>query len=192
MAEASVFRNALDFFQEIGIYDVVLPFLLVFTIMFAILEKTRIFGYEDKEQKYTRKNLNSMVAFVTAFLIVASSKLVAIINQTVSQVVLLLLLAVLFLILIGVFLGDQELKFSMKDRWFIFWAIFMLVGIFLIFLNAIKGEDNRSWLEIGWSWISSHWSSSFVGAAILVIIVIGFMYYIVTPYKPGGEKEKEK
>ena len=91
---ASVFRNALDFFQEIGIYDVVLPFLLVFTIMFAILEKTKIFGFEDKEQKYTRKNLNSMVAFVTAFLVVASAKLVAIINETISNVVLLLLLAI--------------------------------------------------------------------------------------------------
>lgn len=192
MADVSVFRNALEFFNEIGIYDVVLPFLLVFTIMFAILEKTRIFGYEDSEKKYTRKNLNSMVAFVTAFLVVASAKLVAIINQTISQVVLLMLLAILFLLLIGIFLGDEELKFGKKDAWFIFWAIFMLIGIFLIFLNAIKTDDNRSWLDVGWSWISTHWSSSFVGAAILVVIVLGFMYYIITPYRPGKEKKEEK
>jgi len=189
---ASVFRNALDFFHEIGIYDVVLPFLLVFTIMFAILEKTKIFGFEDKDHKYTRKNLNSMVAFVTAFLVVASARLVAAINQTVSQVVMLLLLAVLFMILIGVFLGDKELVFERKDRWFIFWSLFMLVGIFLIFLNALKTEDGRSWLDVGWSWIASHWDSSFVGAAILVLIVVGFMYYIISPYKPKEEKKKEE
>lgn len=188
---ASVFRNALEFFHEVGIYDVVLPFLLVFTIMFAILEKTKVFGFEDKEKKYTRKNLNSMVAFVTAFIVVASSQLVAVINQTISHVVLLLLLAVLFLLLIGVFLGDQELVFKRSDPWFIFWSLFMLVGIFLIFLNAIKTENGTSWLEYGWSWISGHWDSSFVGAAILVLIVIGFMYYIISPYKPKEEKKKE-
>lgn len=189
----SVFRGALDFFQEIGIYDVVLPFLLVFTIMFAILEKTKIFGYEDPEtKKYTRKNLNSMVAFVTAFLVVASARLVAIINQTISQVVLLLLLAILFLLLIGVFLGDKELVFKREDKWFVFWSLFMLVGIFLIFLNAIKAESGESWLEIGWNWIASNWSSTAAGAIILILVVVGFMYYIITPYRPKEEKKKEE
>ena len=37
----SSFRSAIDFFGQVGVYDVILPFLLVFTIMFAILEKTK-------------------------------------------------------------------------------------------------------------------------------------------------------
>lgn len=189
---ASAFRNALEFFNEIGIYDVVLPFLLIFTIVFAILEKTKLFGYEDTEKKYTRKNLNSMVAFVIAFLVVASTRIVAIISQTISHVVLLLLLGIFFMILIGVFLGDKELKFSRDDRWFVFWSVFMLIGIFLIFLNAIKTENGTSWLELGWNWIASHWSSSFLGALILILIVVGFMYYIITPYKPKEEKKKKE
>ena len=44
----SVFRDVIDFFFQLGIYDVILPFLLIFTIVFAILEKTRVFGTEDK------------------------------------------------------------------------------------------------------------------------------------------------
>ena len=44
MVEQSVFRGIIEFFEKIGIYDVVLPFLLVFTIVFAILEKTKVFG----------------------------------------------------------------------------------------------------------------------------------------------------
>ena len=36
---ANVFRDVIVFFGDIGIYDVVLPFLLVFTIIFAIFEK---------------------------------------------------------------------------------------------------------------------------------------------------------
>src|SRR3989344_163631 len=42
MADASTFRGTLDFLGELGVFDVVLPFLLVFTIVFALLEKTRL------------------------------------------------------------------------------------------------------------------------------------------------------
>ena len=54
----TVLGGVLDFFKELGIYDVVLPFILVFTIMFAILERTKIFGTEG-EKKFTKKNLNN-------------------------------------------------------------------------------------------------------------------------------------
>ena len=53
----STFRGALEFFEDIGIYDVILPFLLIFTIVFAILEKTKVFGTEEIEgTKNTKKN----------------------------------------------------------------------------------------------------------------------------------------
>ena len=42
MAEASTFREIILFFDEVGVYDVILPFLLVFTIVYAIFEKTKI------------------------------------------------------------------------------------------------------------------------------------------------------
>ena len=35
MAEESAFRGVIEFFGVIGVYDIVLPFLLVFTIVFA-------------------------------------------------------------------------------------------------------------------------------------------------------------
>ena len=187
---ASAFRAAIDFFGEIGIYDVILPFLLVFTLVFAILEKTKVLGFEDKEHKYTRKNLNSMIAFVTAFLVVGSAKLVGIINQAVSQVFILILISVLFLVLMGVFLGDEEMKFGKKDRWFIFFSGIMLVAIVLIFLNAITNDKGQSWLSIGWNYITQNWNSAVVGAIILVIIVIGMMYYVIRPYEPNKKEEK--
>ena len=95
MAEPSTFRGIIGFFDKVGIYDVVLPFILVFTIVYAILEKTKILGTEEIEGiKYTRKNLNAMTAFVVAFLVVASSKLVAVVTDVSSQVVVLLLASV--------------------------------------------------------------------------------------------------
>ena len=69
---ASTLNNAIQFFRDFGLFDVVLPFLLVFTIMFAILEKTKILGTEDKEGHVSKKNLNSMVSFVVAMLVVTT------------------------------------------------------------------------------------------------------------------------
>ena len=84
-------------------------FLLIFTIVFAILEKTRVLGTETLDgKKYSKKNLNSIVAFVIAFLVVASTKLVAVINQAMANVVLLLLLSFSFLMLVGSFLQEKE------------------------------------------------------------------------------------
>ena len=100
MVEETVFRGVIEFFGELGIYDVVLPFLLVFTIVFAILEKTRVLGTEEiNGKKYSKKNLNAIASFVIAFLVVASTKLVAVINQALANIVLLLLLVVFFLVL---------------------------------------------------------------------------------------------
>ena len=114
MVEESAFRGVINILAKIGVYDIVLPFLLVFTIIFAILEKTKVLGLEKGAGgEGTKKNLNSMVAFVIAFLVIASTKLVSIINEVLANVVLLLILAVCFLMLVGVFFGDKE--FTLKD-----------------------------------------------------------------------------
>nr|MBC8443979.1 hypothetical protein [Candidatus Woesearchaeota archaeon] len=100
----STFRGVLEFFQDLGVYDVILPFLLIFTIVFAILEKAKVFGTEEIDgTKYTKKNLNAMASFVISFLVIASSQLVEIITTVSSQMVILLLLSIFFLILIGSF-----------------------------------------------------------------------------------------
>ncbi|MDP2908831.1 MAG: hypothetical protein Q8N77_03415, partial [Nanoarchaeota archaeon] len=70
----SPLAGAIEFLNEFGFYDVVLPFLLVFTLVFAILEKTKIFGVEEKKPK---KNINAMIAFVIALFFVATTELVA-------------------------------------------------------------------------------------------------------------------
>ena len=51
MVEESVFRTAIGFLDKLGVYDIILPFLLVFTLVFAILEKTKILGLEKTAQE---------------------------------------------------------------------------------------------------------------------------------------------
>src|SRR3989344_4535790 len=106
---ASPFREVIEFFDRIGLFDVVLPFLLVFTIVFAIFEKTKVLGMEEIEgKKYTKKNLNAMASFVIAFLVIASSQLVEIITTVSANSVIVLFLSVLFLLLVGSFYKEGE------------------------------------------------------------------------------------
>jgi len=183
----------LIFFDKIGIYDVVLPFLLVFTIVFAILEKTKVFGTEDIEgKKFTKKNLNSMTAFVIAFFVVASSKLVETITQVSSYVVLLLLLSVFFLLLVGSFMKEEKDGVALDKPLNILFMIIMFIGIVLIFLQAIKVESGESWLEWAWNNLSEHWTSTGIASVILVIVIVLFMLYITKSPSEGKKSEEKK
>lgn len=183
MAEVSVFRNALTFFDRLGLYDVVLPFLLVFTIIFALFEKTRVLGTDkvgDKE--YTRKNLNGMAAFVIAFFVVASSQLVEIIFKVSSQVVLLMFLSVFFLVLAGSFHTGKE-EFVLQKGWKNLFMIIMFIGIAMIFLNAM------GWLGVIYDVVIRNFDNVVVSSTIMILFFAGMIFFITKDPKPSGEKK---
>ena len=181
MAEQSVFRGVIEFLGEIGIYDIVLPFILVFTIVFAILEKTKILGMETIEgQQYTKKNINAMVAFIVAFLVIASTQLVAVINQVMANIVLLLLLGVSFLLLVGVFFGDKE--FTLKDypNWIKFFMFLMFIGIVAVFLHALD------WLKFIFA-LFLYWDATWAATILFLLIILGFTWYVIK--EPSAKKQ---
>lgn len=191
MAE-TVLGGVLNFFKELGVYDIVLPFILVYTIMFAILEKTKLFGTETvKGEHYTKKNLNAMVSFVVAFLVVASSKLVETITAISSQIIVLLLLVVFFLMLVGSFVSTKDITEkgvggALDRGWRILFGIIIFIGIIFIFLDAIKLETGESWLEVFISFLLQFYTNTAVAALVLIIAVILFMYWIAKEPKGGS------
>ncbi len=190
MAEPSTFREIITFFDKIGIYDVVLPFILVFTIVYAILEKTKILGTEEIEGvKYTRKNLNAMTAFVIGFLVVASSKLVSVVTDVSSQVVVLLLASVFFLMLVGTFYKEGE-AVALEGKWRILFMTIMFIGLLVIFLQAIPTKSGQPWLEWFWEYMTTHWSSTGVASVILMIGIVIFIWWVTQT--PSGAKKEEK
>lgn len=197
MAE-SVFRGVIGFLDKIGVYDVILPFLLVFTIMYAILEKTRVLG-EDKDSKgntYTKKNLNSIVAFVIAFFVVASTRLVALLNEAMGNIVVLALVGVCVLMLLGVFYGKNGFDFSneeWKDSWtLMFFTGFMVIGVLLIFFHAVPLESGESLLEWFYDFMEDNWDDEAVGAIILLGLVALFMWGITNEDTSKTKSNSEK
>ncbi|NQV08224.1 hypothetical protein HQ529_00040 [Candidatus Woesearchaeota archaeon] len=200
MADESVFRGAIEFFNDIGIYDVVLPFLLIFTIVFAILEKTKVLGTEEIDGKnYTKKNLNAMVSFVLAFLVIASTKLVSLVNQAMANITIIILVSVSFLLLIGSFYREDEDVF-LTGGWRTTFMVLVFIAIILIFLNAIQLDSGQSWLVYFWEWISDNWGTNWAASIIMLIIVVFFMFIVVKEWGPpkhrkgwtGPKQEKQE
>ncbi len=192
MVKETVFRSIIEFFEDIGVYDVILPFILVFTMVFAILEKTKILGVDTFDGKeYTKKNLNAMIAFVIAFIVVASTRLVSAINEAVGNIVILLLLSICFLLLIGSFYRQGEDVF-LEGPWRKFFMIIMFIAIVIIFLHAIPTKSGESWLEWFWEYLEDHWmTGKLAGSVILVIVVILFMIYIINPKERSAVSSKK-
>ncbi len=190
----SDFRNALDFFDKIGIFDVVIPFLFVFTIVFAILEKTRIFGVEKAGgEEYTRKNLNAMVAFSIAFFVVASASLVRVINEIAGNMILLLLASIFFLMLVGSFHQETKEGFFLQKGFVrnTFIGI-MFAGLVVIFLHAIRTSSGKTWLDQIFDWIKQFGINDAVPSVVLALVMIGLIAYITQSPKPPESHSEHK
>ena len=185
----STFRNAIQFLDKLGVYDVLLPFILVFAIVYAILEKTKVLGTESKgDVTIPRRNLNSLVAFSIAFFVVASSRIVATLNKALAHIVVLLVAIVAYLMLIGAFHKEGEPIFLDKG-WKTGGMIIMLIGIVLIFANSIPTDDpNVSWLEWLWAYVVNNWNGTIVGTIVfLIIIIVGMIWITRSPAPKKSE-----
>jgi hypothetical protein len=56
--------------QQWGLYDVVLPFLLFFAILFAVLQRTHLFGEKKNNIWYPDRKINGIIALVISLIIV--------------------------------------------------------------------------------------------------------------------------
>ncbi|MEK6835785.1 MAG: hypothetical protein AABX55_02065 [Nanoarchaeota archaeon] len=184
--------KAIEFFRDFGLFDVVLPFLLVFTIIFAILEKTRILGTVKVKDlgEVPNRNLNSMVAFVVGMLVVATANVVRTINESLPNIVLLVVVIVSFLLLLGTFMKTGEFEFSKEHPyWYRTFIVFIFIGVILIFLNSIYTPQGDSWLEVVLFFIINEWNTAVFASIIFLIILILAILYIVRSPKAKEKKE---
>lgn len=186
----STLRTALEFLKDFGFFDVILPFLLVFAVVFGILDKTRILGEEEiKGEKYPKTNINAIVAFVIAMLVVVTTKVVDALALALPRVALLLVVSLSFLLMIGIFISPGEVYQKLNKTWMAGIMIVMFTAVILIFLSVLPYNDEGSWLEYGFNYVVDNWSGAVVGSIVLFVLVIWAVLWIT---KSKGEKEKKE
>lgn len=180
---------AIQFLEDFGFFDIILPFLLVFTLIYAILEKTKILGTEkvgDKE--VPRRNINSMAAFATAMMVVAAGQVVDIMRHALPMIILVLVAIISFMMLAGSLMGSKEFSFEKETRWKVFLTITLFISVILIFLGVIKHKSGETWLSIIWEYIKVNWTSGPLISSVLFLgVILLVMWYVMKP--SGGKSE---
>ncbi len=187
------FRNMILNLEAMGVLDVLLPFILVFTLVFAVLQKTKILG-QDKEDK-PRKNFNVIIALVMALGVVIPSvtgayvygvDVVQVINNAIPNIALLVVGIVMLLLVTGVFGNPLDTSKSYLGSGFIIFAILAVGFIF---------ATSAGWLGRGYvpRWLYFIYNPQFQTLVITILVFALIIHFITKENKPksdktGGEK----
>jgi len=168
----NTFVDSLRNVNDWGLSDVMLPFLLIFTIMFAILQKTNILGKE-------KKNFNLVVALVIGLSVVIphvtnsyppGADVVQMMNNALPNVSIVIVAIVMFLILIGLLGGEAKWMGGSLSGW-----IVILSGILVFFIFG----RSAGWFETLPRWLN--WlDDSQTQALIIVILIFGILIWFIT------------
>lgn len=146
----------------------ILPFLLVFFIVFAILEKTKLFG-EGKKQ------LNALISFVMSLIFVS----VLYPTEVVSNLILFLTVALVsvFVILLiwGFIFGDVKEGFKPAGWMKVGLAILGGIAFVVAMIWATGLFGNLGEILFQQSWSSTFWTNlAFIGViAIALALILG-------------------
>ncbi|MBS3156998.1 hypothetical protein J4442_02380 [Candidatus Woesearchaeota archaeon] len=106
----------LSWFENIGGFDIILPFLLVFAITFAILDKIKLFG--------EKKNINTIIAIILAFFLILQQDFVFLLQGVLPRVSMLMVTLIMILLVAGTF-GFSEFG----EGWKSLSVIVAIVGV---------------------------------------------------------------
>ncbi|MAG78699.1 hypothetical protein CL616_05030 [archaeon] len=167
----NAFMGTLD---SIGFYTVALPFLLIFTIVFAMLEKIKLFGPQSRK-------FNMLIALVMAFLVIRVQSLVETINTFLPQVSFLALIFIVFLLLLGILIGPTEGGWKGIP---LFLGVVVTIGVIIYALMSSSGAIATglpSWLKL-----------TTQDRNILIGIVLFFMFIWFVVSEPGEQSPWKK
>jgi hypothetical protein len=178
---ASKLQGTIEFLKDFGLFDVILPFLLVFAVVFAVLEKTSILG-KDK------KNLNSIVALVLGLLTIAANKVIMALTNALPNIVLMIIISLSFLLMIGIFLKEGDLDLEEKHSgWYKAFSFVMLIGVIFIFLGAWVTDSGISVLSYIFAYMNSNFGGDLIGGIVLIAVVVGVIAIAVKGSKSGDD-----
>ncbi len=161
--------------QQIGFYDILLPFLLVFTISFAVLQKVKIFGAEARK-------INAIVALVIGFLFLQNSYLSFILQRFLPNMSLIMIAALMLLLLVGIFAGGAFTGFGgvALNTAFVLSLVATLIAISVDFFPGSTGGGILEWFYI-------LFPDPGTQQLIILVIIIVITVAVVASEKKGNE-----
>ena len=152
------FATVLKSWESIGVFDVLLPFLLIFTITFAVLEKSKILG--------EKRNINVAISLVASLLFVRNTYLVDLVNRFLPNVSLFMVIIIMFLLLIGVFGGGSAWSGGLLGVAAIVSVVFVIWAV-----SADVVGDNFAGIPDWWTSVSDEAKATIVFLGVFILII---------------------
>lgn len=176
MRDDIFWKPAFEFLYNLGLFDVVLPFILVFTVVFAILEKTKVLG-QHKDKPKTK--LNSIIALSCGLLAVGMLELANAITFL-SRYMAFVFVAVMLLAMLAAFLNMG----SIENKTFGVVIGVLALGVLAVLALPVQGLFRMNWLRDILPWL------------ILGLFFLGTFWFILRTKseakKPAGEEKKKE
>lgn len=171
-------RNVPDFLvqlEKFGLLDAVLPFILIFAVIFVVLQRVKMFGDG-------KKNVNMLVALVFALLVVVphvlgtyppGADVVSIINSALPNVSLVIVIIVAALILVGLFVPNFQPGGGLGGV-----MALLSVGAIIFIFGLAAG-----W----WETISplGFLANPDIQAVVVIVLVFALVIFLITAESPG-------
>lgn len=180
---AYYFNNIFRMLDTPILMDFLLPFFLIFSVLFASLQKIKIF----KEKK-----VNVLLSLVISLLVVIphitnryppGSDVVEIMMNAIPQVAVLIIALIMLFIILGLFFGEKKFGGSSIGGWV---SIIAIVAILWIF------GSSAGWWS-GWRSIERFFGEDIISLAIIIIVFALIIRFITSdPDKEPGEKFMDK
>jgi hypothetical protein len=166
--------EAMTFLSYPLVHDIILPFLLVFAIVFAVLQKSEILGKEKKQ-------IDAIVALAVGLLVVSVSYATGIITNLMPFLGVGLVVILTFLLLWGFVFPAGKFEIHENVRWAIGGLAAVAVIIATLYFTG-------AWGYIG-GLFSGEGSTVVTNIVIVVLIVVAIL---VVVGMGSGKKEEKK
>ncbi len=153
--------------------DFVYPFLLIFFIVFAILEKTKVLGGDDKRQ------VNAGVAFVIGMIFVGAIFPKIVVSNLILFLTVSLIVVFVMLLLWGFAVGE-EINFGKNEavKKASITLIFLAVAITVLWATG-------TWDSVYRFIFKQTWSKEFWINTIFILVIAGALASVVKTAKGG-------
>jgi len=165
--------DILNQWNQIGVFSYVIPFLLIFAVIFAILQKTKILTGEHEN-----KGLLAIISIAVSLLALQFDMVSIFFAVIFPRFGIGLSIFLVLLILLGFFYDGTDKKKGMNGlQW-----IGILTGVGVV-IWALAGWDD--WVNFGgFSW----WIQEYFWSLVVLAGLIGIIYWVINGGKnnPGG------
>lgn len=154
-------RSLFAYWDNIGVFDVVLPFFLIFAVAYSIFTTSKILGNDNK--------VKAIVSIIIGVLFVQNQYLVSILQSFIPNVAMFIIVLLMIFLVAGTFLGEKKEATG---------AYAIAAAIALIFVLLALGGQPSGYLP---SWLYYYFDDQTIATLVLVGVFVGIIWFVTRP-----------